>query len=262
MIAEISGFIFSRYWKKMCVCFRQSGKTIILSGGFGFFFFACGDTDSNKGKAAIEYTQVQIDTLKTQAIERKELYFTEAESQFPVLTGMKDSVFQGKVNKLIVQNYRTFADSALARFGLKEEQDRQMAGIKEESPASCKASFSILTHSENMISIVQFFTSFVGHGGNSWTPAFAVINIDLKQNKIMGSSPETFTNETFESINKKVVSYFRKNISENYQGEGLEKGGKICLAMRNDSIVLVTNAYPGSHDTYGTYLIPIGKRKI
>lgn len=208
---------------------------------------------------------VVLDTLRLPQRFLRNIYFREDESFIPRISGMSDTAFQHKLNSLFLENFKRFADSAKKENGLTSDLEIETAELTEAEPASAKARYEILSLNDSLISVVQYFISLVGHGGNSWTSASSVVNVNLRYHQLMEDPMFKYTGLSFDSLDGRVYRFFLRTLEEAPNSTGLEEyrsnPEKLKFGIRNDSMILVHEGYPGSHSTYGTYLIPVNRRQ-
>jgi predicted secreted protein len=115
-----------------------------------------------------------------------------------------------------------------------------------------------------MISIVQYFYVIPGGGGNMYYIFSKTLNADLKNKMLIDNNSFAFSNEKIGKINRQLVDYFNNAFPEeveylNYPEIEKSKNEDYNIAFKNDSLVLVIEAYPSAHYTYQTYIVPIEK---
>jgi hypothetical protein len=251
--------------------FYFSTKPIRLLAFFILSIFSL--TCSIKTKDEIDLSQksveinYKIDTINIKQIELKQIYFRIEQSSYPQLIGTFDEIFRKQINDIFFTNFDKFLINAKSIFGRTPTSNQIDESSYYNIPASAVGSFEILTSNDSIVSIIQYFVALVGGGGNAWEPSSTVINIDLKNRIILNNIALSMNYYKKNQINLRIKQFFDERfpleaennelsypfIDDKSEFEYLEFG------IRNDSIMLVTEAYPSAHSSYQTYIIPIEK---
>ncbi len=218
------------------------------------FLYSCNNNNKSE-KSTPNIIDIKNTVIKAKTIKHKNLEIDEL--SYPQIDGLNDSNFQLKVNNILVSNVNNYIES------IKESQSSFEDG---EIKAVVSNQYEILTKNENLISIVQFFFVEGLHGGNNHFSENKVLNIDVKNNKIIEN--KDFKMEAkLPLINKMQKQYFSQLFKdESIEDEILADNGEVLkfkdfnFAVRNDSIMLVVVSMPGAGYTSGSYVIPIDKK--
>ncbi len=132
-------------------------------------------------------------------------------------------------------------------------------------PAFANSSFEILTDNDSVISIVQYFLTVPPGGNNARHATSIATNCDFKNRIVLDNSDMGMSFEKIDLINKRIKEYFDLQ----FPGRGImyptigdkAEFNNLYFGLRNDSVMLVIEAYPTDHFSYGTYIIPIDKWK-
>ncbi len=201
---------------------------------------------------------VQIEKKKINQMEFKDICFNIYESNYPVLKGLEDEEFASQINEIFKSNYEDFIS--------KEKKNGGCTDDLEISGLSASSHYDILTLNSEFLSVVQYFIT--EYGGSGSTINSKVINVDLK-NRIVLNNSDFNMNGKKSLIDKQWKSYFVKNNPEATEYiedqvkvpyfDGKLDYNKFNYGLRNDSVMLVIEAEPDAHASYGTYIIPIEK---
>ena len=230
----------------------------------------CGNANINNSNDVVakrNSNSIVIDTIMIEEHDLKDVLFRIEESKLPKINGLSNKIYENQLNDIFSINFNLYVDS------VKLERGRPHGEYDELSPssipASVNSSFEVLTLNDSLISIVQFFVTFVGGGGNSWLPSSKVINCDLKNRSIFKNSDFGFTYNNIDLINNRIKEYYDKTFPEDKKSNTITypliknktEFVNLNFGLRNDSIMLVMEAYPLAHFSYGTYIIPIDNWK-
>ena len=208
---------------------------------------------------------VKIEEVKIKPIEFKDICFKIEESSYPQIKGLKDEILQQEFNQILNDNYNNYIKSAKKNAGSCEDLENS---LNMDDYPYAQSSFLVLSNDGNIISIVQKFTNCPGGGGNECMSESKVINFDIKQRKVLNNSDfikrtdmdkiNKQWNEYFVKMYPESASYLNKYVSDPFTGSKVTYD-KLNFGLRNDSVMLVIEAQPEAHYTYGTYVIPIDK---
>jgi hypothetical protein len=214
-----------------------------------------------------EFPVISINAVKVKQFELTDIHLTIEESSYPKIVGLDDKSFQKQVNTIFKNNFNSYIDSA--KSDAESEENILIEDEKDDpflSAGTIRSSFEILTKNDHIISILQHFVIEGVGGGNNWSLSSVVTNCDLKNSTILKQSDMNMNAEKIDLINAQIREYFNIQFSdEGYIDyptiESKEKFDKLHFGIRNDSIMLVIEAMPTAHYSYGTYIIPIEKKK-
>lgn len=171
-----------------------------------FFLYGCNnnkyETSTNKQNI------VSIDTVKINYQKFEKYYFNIDVSFLPKIKGLKDIVFQNKINKFFVEKI----NSKVEEFK-KEKGGYGNAYIADENdyqpiPATLRSSSDILTKNDSIISIVLYITEEGYGGGNNWYTQPFSLTINYKKNIIYDKKDFNLDKYQIYLINKNIKNYF------------------------------------------------------
>ena len=198
-------------------------------------------------------SQIKIDSVIIDRKDYTQSCFAMERSEYPKISGHTDPKIQDKINSLFQSNYQTFFEKALSSNGCFDGGN--------SIPASAEATYEVLTNNNNTISIIQTFMEFPAGGGNGCRYTIAVTTANIHTGKI-------YTKKDFNIPSISTINHSVKKFSKNLDlGSDIpifysnEKFKNTNFGIRNDSLMLIIEAHPGAHYTWGTYTIPIDKMK-
>lgn len=201
---------------------------------------------------------VHIETKKINNMEFKNICFNVYESNYPVLKGMEDEEFASQINEIFKSNYEEFIS--------KEKKNANCVDDYDISGLSASSHFNVLTLNSDFLSVVQYFITEYGGSGSSINSK--VTNVDLKNRVVLNNSDFNMKGKK-DIIDKQWSNYLKSLQPENSNlvedhvvipySQSKVNYNKLKFGVRNDSVVLVIEAEPESHASYGTYIIPIEK---
>ena len=225
--------------------------------------------DSNLLEKQEIKNEIAIDSVIFEEKEMKEICFVIYKSFFPRITGLPDKDFENKLNNFLSNNFNSYIEDAKKAYGdcLDIEDTNEYSSVN--LPAAAGISFEVLTKSDSIISIVQYMYLEHGHGSNLWTPSSIALTADFKNKIIYGKQEFNIERYKTDYINTNIKVFFDKLFSEDKKNNTInypliEKSddfNELSFGLRNDSLMLIIQAEPTAHYSYGTYIIPIGKVK-
>lgn len=203
-----------------------------------------------------EYTGgpiVNIDSICQGKKDFKENCFMQEEACYFKISGEGDWT---KMNKAIEDTVLSFINSS--RLSSKCVTDKGAP----EYLGWAHTYYEILESHDGIVSVVLYLTNGFG-GGNNWTPAAKVFNIDPVKIELI-SNEELLSNVDREMLNKAIYKFFNtvypgeveKSIGHNFLDEKIDVK-RLEYGVRNDSLCLVTSAFPAEHPSYDIHIIPI-----
>jgi len=236
-------------------------KIILISGYYYcmiiliFLFTRCNSNGDVKNKPN---AKIIIDTIFNAVKNDSSICFRLDESTYPKITGAEDTAFQETINNLFQKNFISFVDSSKfsCNCDLKE-------GYMGNFP-SASSNFEVLYNKNGIMSILQRNVQLPGGMGNAWLPSFTLSTVDFQNKLIMGNQQLHISERNITEINSQIVKYFDKQYptekgNMNYPVLNTNNLKDAKFGIKNDSITLVTVAYPGAHYTHSIYSIPIMK---
>lgn len=207
---------------------------------------------------------IKIDSIKTGEITFDNICFQIQDSKYPRVCGLDNEIFEKQINELFVENFNSFIDSAKRHytgcFSIEELKENPLFSI----PQSVSADFETLSNNDSLISIVQYFVENPQGGGNGFTIESKVVTFNYKTHFVKNSTLIGINYISLTTLKSKVHEYFFNLFHKEYDKINYPKieAYEACnFGIRNDSVVLVIDAFPTSHASYQTYLIPIEKCK-
>lgn len=226
------------------------------------------DTATYNSQEQQDRTQeISIDSVIVKEQAFKERFFLIRRSTFPKISGLTDHNFENKVNEIFSNNINSFIENKRQELGLPVAPPTDKENNMYDIPASVTCSFEVLTKSDSLISVVQYFTEQVGHGGNSWTSSSFALTFDFKNKVIYQKKEFKIDKQKTNYLNSKIKTFFdnlfpeeKINSAINYPFIKTSNDfDKLNFGIRNDSLILIIQAYPTAHYSYSTYIIPIEK---
>lgn len=239
-------------------------KHFILIFGI-LFIVSCNNNNSSDSKSETDTIgiNIKVDTILMKPIEFNDICFIIDSSLYPKFTGLKDENFQNKINNILLENINSFVDSSKANWGGCPEEKKNDDNWLMWTPEEVNSHFDIFESNHKITSIIQYFVLLPGGDGNAWQISSKVINIDLNKNEIITKDKLILSLKNIDKINSYITSFFDRKFPEdkiNYPKiENIKALDKLNLGIRNDSIILVLEAWPTCHASYTTYIIPIEK---
>ncbi len=223
--------------------------------------FTNNSTESNStGKQGL-INHIRVDSVIVEEKELKDSCFVIERSTFPKITGIIDKDFENKLNDIFKNNFYSYIKNAKKEYGgcLEIEfPDEYLVNL----PATAVSSFKVLTKNDSIISVVQYMISGVGHGGNAWEPSSTGLTADFKNKIIYGKKEFKIDRDKIEYLNIKIRDFFDNLFPGSNEGiypfiQTNDDFNKLVFGLRNDSLMLIIQAYPAEHYTYSTYIVPI-----
>lgn len=260
----------SKYYKTFLNPFGKLEYAIFLS--LSAFFISCHHVETKdeiyklsnqKSKSFI------VDTITVKEIELNNICFLIAESTYPQIAGIDDGIFQKQINDIFIKNFNTFIEKAKIQLGGCSDIDEDEENSVFNIPASANGYFEILTDNDSIVSIAQYFVTLPGGGGNGWELASAVTNIEVNKRVVLNNSDLNMNFKKNNLVNMIIKQFFDKEYPQDAIDDQIsypyitskKQFDNLNFGLRNDSIMLVTEAFPTAHYSYTTYIIPIEKWK-
>ncbi|MCZ2101175.1 MAG: DUF4163 domain-containing protein [Chitinophagales bacterium] len=213
--------------------------------------------------------EISIERVNVERIELKKICFEIGRSSYPKIVGMDDMIFQEQLNNIFKSKFEEFIESEKKSMS-GDPCDENEGSFLSTIPPSVSSSFDILTHNDSIISIVQYFASTTGGGGNAMDISSSIVNCDLKNRIVLSNFALGMSYNKLDDVNQKMIYFFDTMFPEYTENEkdypvisGEERFNKLSFGLQNDSIVLFIEATPiyfrYSHDIYR---IPIDKWNI
>jgi hypothetical protein len=213
--------------------------------------------------------EITIDSVIVEEKELKDICFVIYKSTFPKIKGLLDKNFENQLNDIFSKNFNSYIDNAEKEYGGCLDTENTDEYSMENIPAAAGSRFEVLTKNDSIISVVQFMTAEVGHGGNAWIPSSISLTADVKNKIIYGNKEFKIDRNKTDHLNTKIKTYFDKLFPDQKKSNGIDYPliktsddiNKLSFGLRNDSLVLIIQAYPTGHYSYTTYIIPIDQVK-
>jgi len=209
--------------------------------------------------------EITIDSVIVEEKELKDICFVIYKSTFPKITGLLDKEFENQLNDIFSKNFNSYIENAKKEYGgcldTEDTDEYSVADI----PAAAGSGFEVLTKSDSIISIVQYMNAEIGHGGNAWIPSSITLTADFKNKIIYGKKEFNIDRNKTDYLNAKIKTFFDKLFPHEKKYNNInypllktsDDFDKLSFGIRNDSLILIIQAYPTYHYSYGTYTIPI-----
>lgn len=230
----------------------------------GLFFLLFGCEKNHLPHENFGKNIVHIDTIKTGEIYFDNICFQIQDSRYPQIKGLGNQIFEKQINEIFQVNFNEFIDSAKKHYSgcytTEELKDSPLLSI----PQSVGCDFEVLTNNDSIISIVQYFVEFPQGGGNGYSISSKVLTFNHKTQNVKNSSLIGIKYVSLKTLNLKVHNYFHNLFHKEYNKinyPNIETYEACNFGIRNDSVLLVIDAFPTSHASYQTYLIPLEKCK-
>lgn len=231
-------------------------------------FYKCSNVqidDQKKQSGTEKIENYRIDTIIIKQIELKHICFVIEESNVPEINGIGDVFFSKQINDNFVNNFNTFLEKAKHIFGTHPDSYKDDSYIGWSIPATARGSFEILSANDSIISIVQYFIALPGGGANGWEPTSATLNIDVKNRRILNNNDLNMNYRKENLLNIRIMKFLDKEYPDEALNNEIDypyitdkkQIDNLSFGIRNDSIILVIEAYPTAHYSYTTYIIPI-----
>jgi hypothetical protein len=216
------------------------------------------DSKGTLPKESLQSTEIKTITVKN--LEFKNTCFEIYQSIYPEVTGLEDKFFEKQLNDIFSDNFKFFIDSCKNKSWCDEADEEGL-----DFPSAAYAEFEILTNRDSIISILQIMTDEVGHGGNAAIQTAYVTTVDVKNRIIYGKQDFGIKSNNIKFLNLKIKEYFDKNIVRdelfdeiNYPiFETSDDLRKVNFGVQNDSVIMIIDAFPTTHASYGIYLVPL-----
>jgi hypothetical protein len=238
-----------------------------------FIFFvvsivSCANSTSDKtegiSKNNLELiNKFDIDTLVINEDEYKDICFVIDESNIPKIKGLVDKTFENKLNQIFKNNFDSHIKEAKKEYGDCIETDDIETYEFNNIPNSAGSLFEVLNKSDSIISIVQFMFAYVGNGGNARVYSSTTLTANLNTKIIYSNKEFKVDWKNKDYLNTRIKIFFDKlNASEENNIlypyiKTNDDFNRLNFGIRNDSLMLITEANPSYSATYGTYIIPI-----
>ncbi len=224
--------------------------------------------------ADLSVERFSIDTVKVPATQLKDIHFTIDESIYPELKGLEDESFQNEMNELFRSKFDSYVSSSkdeAKSFAESYQKTIDEEGIDDpmwkeslSMSGTVRSSFEILKNDSDILSIVQYFVIEGVGGGNNWDPSSSIVTCDLKNKKILNSYDLNMSLDKLGLINLRIKLYFDSLFPDekgaiNYPLVNESGFKKLDFGIQGDSVVLAIKAYPYSHASLATYIIPIDR---
>ena len=241
--------------------------------------FGCNSKQNNTSTAIIEknYESVKIDTIsyKVNANDSDKCGYYILEFVYPNITGLKNTKFQKELNDKLIENVKPYIESVksnIKTYNLIHSNYKPLEGgienYEEDIPGELYISFDVLS-SDSIISIIQYFTMTVGNGGNGSLQSFSVTNCNTVKGVFLNTSDFNTESNNIAFINDRIKVYFDQSFLEEKEINEINypyimsnsELKNLNYGIRNDSIMLIIEATPSANYSYGTYIIPVDKKR-
>ncbi len=231
----------------------------ILISIFLVSLFACNESGRKNKENKDSKDSIVVDSVFIKEHFDSSSCFEIDESYYPKFLGIHDKDFQTQLNDLFRNEYSKFIDSSKkAAPGCGDTSDSSMFSM----PSTAGATFTVLTKTDNITSLIQEFGTTVGGGGNSYSVFTRVFNFDIRKRKILKSADLNLHLKDSGLINKAIIGFFEKQFPSGFDKENIsliktvDDFERLGIGVRNDSTVIILQAWPTGHVSYGTYIIP------
>jgi len=240
--------------------------------------YSC-NTKQNNNTLSIDkgYESIKIDTIifRVNRNDSDKCGYNILKFTYPKVSGLSKVEFQKKLNEVLLKDINLYIKTIktnIKTYNLIHGEYQPLEGgienYTEEIPGELYISFDVLSR-DSIISIIQYYSESGLGGGNNQFINSNVTNCNIVKSKFLNNS-ELFTSSfDISFINNRIKTYFDKCFPDAKKENAIDypiikSNAELRnqnYAIRNDSIMLVLEATPYSNASYGTYIIPIDKRR-